>query len=331
MPLRLVEIRLRAQDHVEAAALAESHDRIDSWSVRTGDDEVHEHIMEADKVEGFVDAIRARFGDDVRVVILPVEATLPRSETAEVAAPVAVAEPPKPKGRNRVSREELYEDIGERIRLDPVFLTLATASAVVACIGLATDDTVALIGAMVIAPLLGPNVGLALATTLGDLDLGRKALKSGVAGIGLSFLIAFAYGSFLDVPDSPAIADRVAPSMFSVALALASGVAGGLAFTSGVPASLIGVMVAVALLPPLATGGMLLGDGQVDRSSGAFLLLGVNLVAVNLAGVATFLTQGIRPVWSSEKEKARRAARNAIILWSMLLAALIAGVAVIRQ
>lgn len=327
MTLRLVEVRLPTEVHDEADALSGSHDVIDRWFVDAGDQEVHQYLLESDRVESLVDAMRSRFGDELRIIIQPVEATLPR-QPAPPAEPAP--EPKKPSGRNRVSREELYEDIGGRIRLDPVFLTLAAASAVVACIGLALDDTVALIGAMVIAPLLGPNVGLALATTLGDLDLGRRALRAGVAGIGLSFLIAVAYGAAFGAPESTAIDNRAAPGLTAVALALASGVAGGLAFTSGVPASLIGVMVSVALLPPLAAGGMLLGDGQTGRSTGAFLLLGVNLVAVNLAGVATFLVQGIRPLWSGEKEKARKAARTAMTLWTLLLAILVAGLVAIR-
>lgn len=326
MPLRVVEICLPLNDHAEAEALVESHDLIDSWCVTSGAMEVHRHLMEADKVEGLVDAIRSRFGDGIRIVIMAVEATLPRIETAAVVTPTVELEAPKPKGRNRVSREELYEDVGERIRLDPVFFALAIASAVVACIGLATDDTVALIGAMVIAPLLGPNVGLSLATTLGDLDLGRRALKAGGAGIAASFAVAFLYGWLIGAPDSIAIQERIAPGLFAVALALASGVAGGLAFTTGVPASLIGVMVAVALLPPLATGGMLLGAGETERSTGAFILLGVNLVAVNLAGVATFLAQGIRPIWTSAQTKARKAALTALAMWTLLLAALVGGV-----
>ncbi len=324
MPLRFVEIRLPVGAHSEAMELAAGHDLIDHWWEHSDDMETHRYLSEAKAVEGLVDAVRARFGDEVRVVIMPVEATLPRSEAAEVAAPDDSPQAP-PKSPSRVSREELYEDIGERIQMDPVFLTLAGVSALVACIGLAFDDNIALIGAMVIAPLLGPNVGLALATTLGDIPLARRALSSGGAGITLSFIIAVSWGAVFGVPETDAIASRLSPDFASVALALASGIAGGLAFTSGAPASLIGVMVAVALLPPLAAGGMLLGDGQITRSVSAFVLLGINLVALNLAAVATFLVQGIRPVWHSEQAVARRSAWTALLTWTLLLVTLILG------
>lgn len=79
-------------------------------------------------------------------------------------------------------------------------------------------------------------------------------------------------------------------------------------------------MVAVALLPPLAVFGMLLGSGSFSASLGAFILFLVNIVCVNLAGVVTFRVFGVRPkVWWKE-ESARTGARNAMILWGTLLA-----------
>jgi hypothetical protein len=92
-----------------------------------------------------------------------------------------------------------------------------------------------------------------------------------------------------------------------IAVALASGCAGALAFTTGVSATLIGVMVAVALLPPLVTFGLLLGGGNLDLATGALSLFLMNLICVNLAGVATFLVQGIRPASWWEKDQAGNA------------------------
>lgn len=328
MALRYLEARLPAEVHDEAEALLQDHAVIDASCVPTGDVELHRFLLESQDVEGIVDALRSRFGDDVRMVIMPVEATLPREpepepEPAPGEPEVPVPEPTK-RPPARISREELLEDIGERIQLTPAFLVLAGVSAIVASLGLVRDDQVALIGAMVIAPLLGPNVALALSTTLVDLDLARRALRSGLLGISLSFLVALGLGAVLPVdPEGAEILARSEPDLGHLALALASGIAGGLAFTTGLPASLIGVMVAVALLPPLATGGLLLGAGHTTQSLGAFLLLGINLIAVNLAGVGTFLVQGVRPVWVWEASKARRAARRAIALWALLLAALV--------
>ena len=92
----------------------------------------------------------------------------------------------------------------------------------------------------------------------------------------------------------------------------------------GLPSALIGVMVAVALLPPLVTFGMLLGL-RLSRTctGGALLLLSVNIICVNLAGVATFLFQGVRPRTWWEENRAKKSTRIAIFIWTLLLLILI--------
>lgn len=318
MALRFLEVRLPRDVHGEAEGMSEGHEIIDQWCTPADDEELHQYLLESQNVEPLVDALRSRFGD-VRIIVMPVEATIPR-ELPPNPDPVLPSDPePTPKAKDRISREELYEDINDGITLTPAFIAFAGLAAVVASVGLIRDDLVAIIGAMVIAPLLGPNMALALGTTLADFDLLKRSLKSNMVGVGLSFGVAFAIGAFVTVdPSSPEIAARTGPDLGHMVLALASGIAGALAFTTGAPAGLVGVMVAVALLPPLATAALLLAHGHVQDALGAFLLLGTNLVAVNLAAVATFVVQGIRPLWSKEKEAARKAARNAIILWTAL-------------
>ncbi len=105
-------------------------------------------------------------------------------------------------------------------------------------------------------------------------------------------------------------------------MALAAGIAGCLAFTSGLATSLIGVMVAVALLPPLVVCGLLVGAQEWVGAYHALLLVLVNVTAVNLAGVGTFLVQGVRPASWWEKEQAQRASWIAGGVWASLLALL---------
>jgi uncharacterized membrane protein len=128
-------------------------------------------------------------------------------------------------------------------------------------------------------------------------------------------------------PTLSEVASRMRVGLGDIAVALASGCAGALAFTTGISATLIGVMVAVALLPPLVTFGLLLGGGKPELLS-LFLM---NLICVNLAGVATFLVQGIRPASWWEKDRAVKATRIAIVLWMALLAALIGLVLLLRK
>jgi len=192
-------------------------------------------------------------------------------------------------------------------------------------IGLLKENVAAIIGAMVIAPLLGPNVALSLATTLGDTDLARRALKANLVGLLVALLMAAATGVVFHVDtDLVEIKSRTVVSIGDIALALAAGSAGALWFSSRTTRSLIGVMVAVALLPPLVVFGMLLGSGDFHLARGALLLLLTNIIGINLSGVVVFLAQGIRPLKWWEAEKAKRATRRAILLWTVLLLGLVA-------
>lgn len=82
-------------------------------------------------------------------------------------------------------------------------------------------------------------------------------------------------------------------------------------------------MVAVALMPPPVAVGMLAGSGQFIAAMGALMLFAVNLICVNLAGVVTFIIQGVRPRTWWEAERAKKATIKAAIIWGALLFALI--------
>jgi uncharacterized hydrophobic protein (TIGR00341 family) len=183
-------------------------------------------------------------------------------------------------------------------------------------VGLLRDNVAVIIGAMVIAPLLGPNVALALASTLGDLALVRRSIATLLTGIATAAVLALGIGWVATVDSqAPEIFSRTQVHTGDLVLALAAGSAGALAFTTGIPAAVIGVMVAVALLPPLVVAGLLIGAGEANLAGGALMLFVSNVACVNLAGVATFLIQQIRPrVWW-KAEAAERASRIALALW----------------
>ena len=156
------------------------------------------------------------------------------------------------------------------------------------------------------------------------MDLGLNALKTNVAGIAVALGISFMLGFFLTVdPNIQEIHARTVVSYADIILALASGIAGALSFTSGLPSAMIGVMVAVALIPPLVVFGLLLGGGFLAESTGAFFLLVINMISINIAGVVTFLSKGLQPIYWWEASKAKKATRYAIVLWVSLLLILI--------
>ncbi len=297
-------------------------------------------LLRADQVEPLSDALNERFRSEIgfRLILFPIEATKPQlpepapkpeplesHEQSENGAP-PVNEPsaaaPKPL-IGRISREELYEDIAAGVSAGRLFVVMVVLSTVVAAAGLLRDSAAVIIGAMVIAPLLGPNMALALGTTLGDRTLIRRSLTAN--GMGGSIALAMSVVMGLLVPidaDGAELVARTTVGATDIVLALASGTAGALAFTTGAPATLVGVMVAVALLPPTTAAGLYFGMGDAGRGLSALSLVAVNVVCVNLAATATFLVQGIRPDTWWAADRARGATRRAIVAWVVLLALL---------
>jgi len=327
MALRLIEMVLPEAASEQVPALLQGQQVLAVNLARLERNEVLVRVLlDVSHSEGVLDVLNKQFAglEGFRLVLLPVEATLPRPEPEPAPAPAAAPEV-KPAQTERISREELYNDIHDAARLDAVYLVMVVLSTIVASVGLLRDNVATIIGAMVIAPLLGPNVALALATTLADFRLARTALKAGAAGVGVALVLSVALGLFFPAdPAQTEIAVRTHVQLGDIAVALAAGAAGALAFTTGVPATLIGVMVAVALLPPLATTGLLLGSQQLGLATGAALLFLTNLICINLAGVTTFVIQGIHPVRWWEADRAKKATGFAIVLWTALLLALAA-------
>ncbi|MGC8536401.1 MAG: TIGR00341 family protein [Rhizomicrobium sp.] len=333
MALRLIETVLQEKAGADVRELLKEHKVLEHRQIRLPDGEVLVRILlDAEQSEAVLDLLEKRYagGAANRVVILPVEATLPRAEPEPAATPEQPL--PEEKTPERISREELYEDIKDAAHCSRVYLAMVLLSTIVAAIGLYYNSVAIIIGAMVIAPLLGPNMAFALGTALGDFPLLRRALLTGLVGIGTVIALSVILGVLLQVnPTAPEMVSREQVGLGDIVVALASGTAGALAFTTGVSAALIGVMVAVALLPPLVTFGLLMGNWQPALATGALSLFLMNLICVNLAGVTTFLVQGIRPASWWEKDRAKKATRIAIGLWVTLLAALLGMILLLRK
>jgi uncharacterized hydrophobic protein (TIGR00341 family) len=330
MALRLIEMVLPEPHVEEAKDLLHRHPVEDVWYDRLSESQVLIKVLiEVEQSEALIDALDQHFSlaEGFRLILLPVVASIPRVEVAPEKE-TKEEETPTPqeaqRQAERVSREELYSHVADTIKVSRVYYVMVLLSTIVAAIGLLENNVAVVIGAMVIAPLLGPNMALALATTLGDKTLAKNALKVNLTGIGAALAFSVLLGAFLSVdPMIPEIAGRTKLGMGDVVLALAAGSAGSLAFTTGAPVALIGVMVAVALLPPLVTMGLLLGSAHFLKAAGALWLLLTNIISINLAGVVTFWAQGIQPITWWEATIARRATRISIISCGVLLVILV--------
>lgn len=325
--MKVIEVVAEASSLDTISAIGE---KIEANDFRTGvvnDDGMQfmRMLVSDDKVQRALDLLQNVLGAQsaAHIIVLPVEVVLPRQNEAESQqedAAVAV-------------RESLYAGVERDSRLDANYTILVFLSTVVAAIGMIEDNVSAIIGAMVIAPLLGPNLALGLSTALGDLSLMRKAVGSLLVGIILSIGASAAIGAFVPhgLLASHQLIARTITGYDSVALALASGAAAALSMTTGLSSILVGVMVAVALLPPAAALGMFLGAGDMTSATGAGLLLGVNIVCVNLASKLVFLVKGIRPRTWVDKARARRATVIYLVMWVVTLILLLLAIYLRRE
>ena len=256
-----------------------------------------------------------------RIIILPVEATLPVLE--EEIPDTEKAKQKKLTGG--LSREELGAQMVKGAEFDRNFVLLVTLSAIVAAIGLMEDNVAVVIGAMVIAPLLGPNLAMAFASAVGDGQMIVKSILTNMAGVAMTLALSICIGLiFAENLQSDELMSRTRVDLDSIAVALASGAAAALSLTTGLSATLVGVMVAVALLPPGTTIGIMLGWGQFNLAAQAALLLAVNVVCLNLSAQIVFRAKGIRPRTWFAAEKAKRSSRINLAVWTVLLLALAA-------
>lgn len=330
MALRLIEARLPEVGGDEAEALLDELPVVDHWCTGSEDGvRALRILVDVVDTETVADRLRdlCEDRDGFRLVLVSVEATIPAVEDdADMENPGEGDSNSDPgNGPARISREELYEDVKHASELTTVYVVMVALSTIVGAVGLIRGDTAIVVGAMVIAPLLGPNIALSLAATLGDLELAVRSLKAIAVGVGTAAIASVLMGMFLPVdPSVEAIASRTQAGYGDIALALSAGAAGSLAFTGGASAVVVGVMVAVALLPPLVVAGLLAGAGYMQGAIGAVVLVGINVACINLAAVGTFLIQKVRPRNFWEEDRAKKAVKIAVASWLILLVLLVA-------
>jgi uncharacterized hydrophobic protein (TIGR00271 family) len=193
---------------------------------------------------------------------------------------------------------QVYKAIREGAEPKIDFFVMIALSAAIATFGLLQNSPAVIIGAMLVAPLMAAIFGLSLSVVRGDVRLLRRAAGATLRGM----LLAIAVGLLLTMilPDSPLpneVIGRAQPNLLDLGVALASGAAGAYALCrKEVSASLPGVAIAAALVPPLAVVGIGAARLQWDVSGGALLLFVTNLVAISAAGGLVFLWLGFRPI-----------------------------------
>lgn len=220
----------------------------------------------------------------------------------------------------REQRLELVERVQSNSHWDFDFCVLICLSTLIAAAGLIQDAPAVVIGAMLVAPLMTPMLGLGLALAQGNTYLVRQALRSVALGAGtavvLGAIMGLAHPGF--VAASAEMAARGGPNTLDLFVAFTAGLAA--AYASSRPsllAALPGVAIAAALVPPLATCGLALALGSWSLAGGAGLLFVVNLVAITLAATLTLWTVGLRN--QSVQDGGTKVLRGVVVVSGLLL------------
>lgn len=323
MSLRIIETLADASAADTINAIADTVGAVDFWAGAVDEQgrRPARMMVHTSRAQSAIDSLQAALGhtDGWRITVSRIEATLP--------APDA---PDDQRSADRTAiREEVYAAVDGGARLDRNYMLFVALSTVVAGLGLANDDVAVVIGAMVIAPLLGPNIGFALGAALGDWRLMGRALAAGVAGITLALTATAIVGYTVTLNlDTNELLARTHVGFDAAALALASGAAAALSIITRSSSTLVGVMVAAALLPPTCAVGLYLGAGRFEEAINAATLLAINVAAVNLSALAIFLWKGVRPRTWLERRSARQSRRLALAVWAAMLIALLIAVLV---
>jgi len=195
----------------------------------------------------------------------------------------------------------LYFEAPDLVHKLVSYTVMLGLSVSIATLAILQDSTAVVIGAMLIAPLMTPIMGTAAAIVNGW--RGRMVWSlivvgiSVVGAIGVAWVVATWAPALVPAATNSQITSRISPTLLDMGIALAAGAAGAYATVDDrVSASLPGVAIAVALVPPLGVVGVTLTLGMGGDALGAFLLFSTNFVSIILASVVVFVLTGFSPV-----------------------------------
>ncbi len=177
-----------------------------------------------------------------------------------------------------------------------MYFVMNTLSAIIASYGLITNSAAVVIGAMLVAMMLGPITGAALAIIDYRMPLLRRSLFTVASGVSLVILVGFIVGYIHQgQPLSSEILSRTQPTSMDLMIALAGGTAGAYAMVSPhLSVAVVGVAVATALVPPLAASGILFANGEMTLGLGAALLALTNIIAIQFTNAMVLWFLGFR-------------------------------------
>jgi len=244
MALRVVEVVAPSELAPSVRKVFQEHKPIDVWSVAENEEggrrAVIRALVDPDYQQSTLDALQDALtgSEGWQILLHPLDAAIPKPEPDDEAR--------EQRERNRMTstREVLYGQIEKGAETDSDYLLFVTLSTVVAGAALVTNNVAVLIGAMVIAPFLGPNLAFAFGTALGDRELMRKAIVTLCIGFALAVGLSIFGGAVLPIDiEAKELLDRTRIGLDGVAVALASGACAALGGELGAGAGRSGAIL----------------------------------------------------------------------------------------
>jgi uncharacterized hydrophobic protein (TIGR00341 family) len=300
--VRFVEIRVPTED-LEAVQRSLDDEDISYLTLSEADDDVWvlQFPVPTQAVDHVFDLL-AEHGLDEEEYVVVIDAETARVPDVDVLEDRFVD---GSEGEESISADEIRSRARDMHPDRITYYGMTLLSAVVAAAGLLLDSPAIVVGSMIIAPQVGSALLASVGTALGDQKLLSTGLRAQVGGLVLAIASATAFGitlrstafvaPVLDVTTIQQISSRISPGLLSLAVALCAGAAGAVGLATGLPVSLVGVMIAAALIPAAAAIGIGIAWGLPAVALGAFVLLVVNAVSINLAGILTLWSFGYRP------------------------------------
>jgi uncharacterized hydrophobic protein (TIGR00271 family) len=237
----------------------------------------------------------------------------------------------------RRTGEELTNDLdltsGDVRSKKSAYWTMLVLSSVVASAGVLSGSTAMVIGAMIIAPLSTPIMGVALGLARGVRGATMTSIWFVLGGLVLVITVGTLFslvmpGTF-DLASNEEIIGRTSPGLMDLIAAIATGFAGAIALARrDVAAVLPGVAIAISLVPPLAVVGVCLGQNAYALATGAFLLFASNLLALVLAGTLVFTGTGYGVDLSPGRGSRRRLRLTVSLVFAIVALPLVLNTAV---
>ena len=207
---------------------------------------------------------------------------------------------------SELSQEELYSKAQEFSGFTRPQWGLIGLSSAIAAFGIAMDNVIVVIGAMMLAPMLSPFVSAALSLAVGDKSLMKSSLRAGAESILISIIVATVALALVPLNRTPVLDMIISPGLPTIMLSLLVGAAAALTFTTGLRDQIAGVAVAIALVPPLAAVGVGINmkDYYLAVQSASIALQ--NALSIIIAGFASFKILGVKPGTYYKKKEAEK-------------------------